>query len=264
MISTTKSNRLFKKALVYILSLFFFSTHLFAQRAMYHAGNRKILTSANGTSAGNVSITDGLVLNLDAGNSTSYSGTGTTWTDLSGNGNHGTLINSPTYNSSDGGNFLFNGSNTYVNVPLTKTASCTFSVWAKSSTPHSNNMLFNAGNDGRGPDLFFSSGVLSWNTWDSSGNPFGNIPATTTNGIWHHYVLVNDAVSNTAKLYYDGALYGSAIYRNASATTSLYIGGNTNTYMWNGAIATFSVYNKSLIASEVLQNYNSQKGRYGL
>jgi hypothetical protein len=212
----------------------------------------------------NAIITNGLVLNLDAGNTTSYSGSGTIWKDISGLGNNGTLINNPTFNSSNGGNFVFNGSNTYVSVPLTKSASCTFSVWAKSSTPHSNNMLFNAGNDGSGPDLFFSGNVLSWNVWDSSGNPFGNIPATTTNGIWHHYVVVNDQASNTAKFYYDGVLYGTAAYRNASTTTSLYIGGNTITYMWNGAIATFYVYNRSLIATEVLQNFNAQKGRFGL
>ena len=125
-------------------------------------------------------------------------------------------------------------------------------------------MLFNAGNNGSGPDLFLSFGIISWNTWDSNNNPFGNIPATAGNGIWHHYVLVNDAVANHAKLYYDGVLYGTAAYRTAAATTTLYIGGNNSAYMWNGAIATFSVYNRSLIASEVLQNYNAQKGRFGL
>jgi hypothetical protein len=125
-------------------------------------------------------------------------------------------------------------------------------------------MLFNAGYDGSGPDLFFSGGVLSWNTWDSSNNPFGSIPATSANGNWHNYVLVNDEVSNTAKLYYDGVLYGTAAYRNASANTVLYIGGNSNTYMWNGAIGNFQVYNRSLISSEVLQNFNAVKSRFGL
>ena len=100
-------------------------------------------------------ITSGLVLNLDASNAASYPGSGTVWTDLSGLNNNGTLINSPTYNSSNGGNLVFNGSTSYVSAPLTKAASCTFSVWAKTSTAHSSNMLFNAGNNGTGPDLFF-------------------------------------------------------------------------------------------------------------
>jgi hypothetical protein len=205
-----------------------------------------------------------LVMHLDAGNATSYPGSGTTWTDLSGLGNNGTLVNNPVYNSSNGGNLVFNGSNTYVNAPLTKTASCTFSVWAKSTNTNSGNMLFNAGNDGAGPDLFFSGGVLSWNTWDSSANPFGNIPATSANGNWHNYVVVNDAVSNTAKLYYDGVLYGTAVYKNASSNTTLYIGGNTSSYMWNGAIGNFQVHNRLLTPAEVVQNFNNLKTRYGL
>ena len=210
-------------------------------------------------------ITNGLVLNLDASNTASYPGSGSIWTDISGLGNNGTLINSPTYNSSNGGNFVFNGSNTYVNVTLTKTASCTFSSWAKSSAIPTESMLFNAGNNGSGPDLFLSYGIISWNTWDSNNNPFGNIPATAGDGKWHYYVVVNDAVSNTTKLYYDGVIYGAnATYRSAAATTTLYIGGNNMAYMWNGAIANFYVYNRSLIASEVLQNYNAQKVRFGL
>ncbi|WP_169303282.1 beta strand repeat-containing protein [Pedobacter cryophilus] len=207
-------------------------------------------------------LTTGLVMHLDAGNAASYSGTGTTWTDLSGNGNNGTLINNPTYNSSNNGNLVFNGSNTYVDVPLTKTASCTFSVWTKSSS--ANNMLFNAGNDGSGPDLFFNGGIVSWNTWDSSNNPFGSIPATASNGNWHNYILVNDAVSNTAKLYYDGVLYGTAGYRNASTNTKLYIGGSNGSWVWNGAIGNFQVHNRILTSAEVLQNFNALKTRYGL
>jgi Alpha-L-arabinofuranosidase B, catalytic len=204
----------------------------------------------------------GLVMNLDAGNLASYPGTGTTWTDLSGLGNNGILVNNPVYNSSNGGNLVFNGSNTYVDAPLTKTASCTFSVWTKSTS--ASNMLFNAGNDGSGPDLFFYGGVLSWNTWDSSNNPFGNIPATAANGNWHNYVVVNDAVSNTARLYYDGVLYGTAGYRNASANTKLYIGGSNGGWQWNGAIGNFQVYNRILSPAEIIQNFDNLKTRYGL
>jgi hypothetical protein len=209
-------------------------------------------------------ITAGLVMHLDASNAASYTGTGSTWTDLSGLGNNGTLINNPTYNSSNGGYLVFNGSNTYVNAPLTKTASATFSVWAKSTNTNSTNMLFNAGQNGSGPDLFFSGGVLSWNTWDGSGNPFGSIPNTSADGNWHNYVVVNDAVSNIAKLYYDGVLYGTAGYRNASANTALYIGGTTSNYMWNGAIGNFQVHNRILTPAEVVQNFNNFKTRYGL
>lgn len=208
-------------------------------------------------------LSAGLVMHLDAGNAASYPGTGTIWTDLSGFGNNGTLVNSPTYNSSNSGNLVFNGTTTYVDAPLTKTASCTFSVWAKSTSAPSS-MLFNAGNHGTGPDLFFSGGVLNWNTWDSSANPFGSIPATALNGNWHNYVVVNDAVSNITKLYYDGVLYGTAAYVNASATTALYIGGSSSGYQWNGAIGVFQVHNRVLTPLDVLENFNNLKTRYGL
>tara|TARA_B110000240_G_C13330848_1_gene381202 strand:- start:287 stop:646 length:360 start_codon:yes stop_codon:yes gene_type:complete len=115
-----------------------------------------------------------------------------------------------------------------------------------------------------GPDLFFSGGKLCWNTWDSTGNLFGSIPATSNDGNWHNYVVVNDAVSNTAKLYYYGVLYGIAGYRDASADTKLYIGGTTDGYQWNGTIGNFKVDNRVLTPAEVSENFNSLKTRYGL
>ena len=205
-------------------------------------------------------VTDGIVMGLDAANTRSYVGSGTTWTDLIGS-NNGTLTNGPTYSSDRSGAIVFDGTNDYVNAPVTKTASCTFSCWAKTTNVDSR-MLFNAGPDGSGPDLFFSTnGVTSWNTWDGNGNPFVSTPASVTDGNWHYYVVVNDASSN-AKLYYDGELLGTATYKNASANTNLTIGGNTNTYQWNGSISNFQLHNKVLTAAEVQQNYNALKGRY--
>jgi len=61
-------------------------------------------------------VTNGLVLALDAGISRSYSGIGTTWTDLSGNGKNATLINGPTYSSANGGSIVFDGSNDYAEI----------------------------------------------------------------------------------------------------------------------------------------------------
>ena len=153
---------------------------------------------------------------------------------------------------------VFDGSNDYVNAPVTKTASCTFSCWAK-STNVNGKMLFNAG--GSGPDLFFYNSNVSWNTFDGDDNAFASTPASVTDGNWHYYVVVNDASSN-AKLYYDGELLGTATYKDASASTTLTIGGYTNTYMWDGSISSFQLHNKVLTAAEVQQNYNALKGRY--
>ena len=207
-------------------------------------------------------ITDGLVLCLDAGNTKSYPGSGTTWTDLSGRGNNGTLVNGPIYNSSNGGSLVFDGSNDYVNAPLTKSASCTFSCWARTTTLATYPMLFNAGPNGSGPDLFFYNGKISWNTWNGDGNPLSTTPTSVTDGNYHHYVVVNDALSNT-KLYYDGVLLGTATYRTAANNTNLTIGGNTFTYMWNGNISNFTIHNRALTAAEIQQNYNATKNRFG-
>ena len=58
-------------------------------------------------------VTNGLVLCLDAANSKSYPGSGTTWTDLSGRGNNGTLVNGVGYNSGNLGSLVFDGVDDY-------------------------------------------------------------------------------------------------------------------------------------------------------
>ena len=61
-------------------------------------------------------VTQGLVLALDAASNNSYPGSGTTWKDLSGNNNTGTLVNGPTFSSANGGTFILDGSNDYINA----------------------------------------------------------------------------------------------------------------------------------------------------
>jgi hypothetical protein len=191
--------------------------------------------------------------------------TGGGWADLTGRGNNGELVNGVRESSDNGGSLVFDGTNDYVNAPLTKSATCTFSCWAKTTTFAGNPMLFNAGPNGIGPDLYFPSGynTIYWNTWDGVGNPLATIPANANNGNFHNYVVVNDASSNT-KLYYDGILLGTATYRNASGNNNLTIGGNTSDYLWNGSITNFTVHNRALTASEIQQNYIATKSRYGL
>lgn len=179
------------------------------------------------------------------------------------------LIGSNTINLTNAGfdsnaNLTFDGSTKYIDCSgLTKAATCTFEAWAKTTTLANSPMLFNAGNNGAGPDLFFYSNQIHWNTWDGGNNPFGSTPSSVTNGKYHHYVVVNDAGSN-AKLYYDGSLLGTATYRTAAATTRLIVGGEPAGYLWTGDIPLFSVYNRALTQSEVLQNFNRSKSRYGL
>ena len=75
-------------------------------------------------------VKDGLVLDLDAAKLDSYPKTGTSWKDISGNGNNGTLVNVPTFNSSNGGSIVFDGSNDYVSTNyITNSTAFTYCVW---------------------------------------------------------------------------------------------------------------------------------------
>ena len=207
-------------------------------------------------------VRNGLISYLDAAVTTSYSGSGTTFTDLSGLGNNGTLVGSPTFNPTSGGNIVLNGTSQYISAPLTKSGSMTFSIWA-TAINLTQPMLFVAGASLSGPDLFFNGGSIYWNTWDGAGNPFGLVPASATNGSFHNYVVVNDSVANTTKLYYDGTLLGTAAYRNAAVTTRYDIGGETS-YYWQGSIASSMVYNKALSVNEISQNFNLFRNRFGI
>ena len=205
-------------------------------------------------------ITSGLVLNLDASNNSSYPGSGTTWNDISGNNNNA-LLNGAIFSNVSGVSYFTCGTNC-ISADITKSASMTFSAWAKSSNFSASTMLFNTGAYGVGPDLLFYQNTIYWNIYDNTASPFTFSPAANISN-WHNYTVVNDATSN-AKLYIDGVFKASAAYRSNTATTTISIGGGgTNTNKWVGEIANFQAYNRVLTASEVLQNFNSLKGGFG-
>lgn len=212
-------------------------------------------------------IVDDTVLNLDAANNRSYPGSDTTWYNLSNSTINGTLLNGVGYTADNNGAMTFDGTNDVVSVTIAKAASCTFEFWAYLNSGTTNCMLFNAGNVSNGPDLFFAGGKICWNTWDSSNNPFANIPSSVYNS-YRHYVVVNDSSSNT-KLYYDGQLLGSANYRSAASTSTFVIGkagsaGGDSGYPWRGKIAKAKIYNRILSAAEIKQNFEATRGRYGI
>ncbi len=151
-----------KKSITILFLLLVFISN--AQRGIFGSHNNEGTRFIQSSLAATV-ITSGLIQSLDANNTTSYGGTGTTWTDIVG-GNNGTITGA-TFTTSGGVSF-FNfptaSVSSYVSAPLTKTTSMTFNVWAKINTiPVPNCMLFNAGAAGSGPDLFFENTALSWN-----------------------------------------------------------------------------------------------------
>ena len=217
---------------------------------------------------GNI-VTNGLVLNLDAANPRSYAPpfNGTTWTDLSGNSNNGTLTNGPTFNSGNGGSIVFDGVDDSCNISCNFTGftGITVNVWYYSNTNSSTALTRSLGNGfifhfrGAGFYLVDSSntvsGYLGWNTPPSG---FGWIMLT---GTW-------DGI--TMKLYQNGNkqtternFTGTGTLRNM---TSINLGYYFNSLQpWtNGNISNFQLYNRALSASEVLQNFNSTRARFGV
>jgi hypothetical protein len=226
-------------------------------------------------------VTDGLVLALDAGDTNSYPGSGTTWTDLSGNGYNGTLTNMDGANldSANGGSLTFDGTNEYVELSTITLlrASSTISAWiniddfttGKTSTGRTfiRRTGFNFNN------LFaFYNGGYSFET-DTNSNPHeisgrqnGNISSSAISaGSWFHFSLVFD--SNTFYGYVNGVLTGSASLANNLFFDRIGDGSNfTDSYpaYMKGKISNFTVYNRALTASEIQQNFNALRGRFGI
>lgn len=230
-------------------------------------------------------VTDGLVLCLDAGNTKSYTGSGTTWTDLSRNGNNGTLTNGPTFNSANGGSIVFDGSNDYVlNPDIARNQSDqTYSCWFILTSNISSDVTLLC--ETTSSSLNYTRiGMFISNTYNLkfggrgiSNEPTGNIyqkisTATISQNIWYNFVGVWNVASATIKIY----LNGLEISGNFSGTGSVQshadvasfsgfrIGSSFNFEYFPGRIAQTFVHNKVLSAAEILQNYNATKGRFKL
>ena len=216
-------------------------------------------------------VTDGLVLNLDAGDPRSYPGIGTSWTDLSGNGNTGTLVNSPTYNNANGGFLTFNGTNTRVSVPNSTSTSSftnqlTVSIVCSSTYPDGGYRcpLMKTTNsswiDGFG--FFQSNGIFYFyiNTYNGAQVVSTNISSFGLT----HWTATYDG--QRIRLYQNGSLVttGSSFTSNiTNSSSSLLIGDGGGTgYQWAGNILAVQMYNRALSAAEVAQNYDALKVRY--
>ncbi len=218
-----------------------------------------------GCSSGPDIIEDGLVLCLDAASKRSYPGTGTVWTDLKGV-NNGTLTNSPTFSSDNGGIFIFNGTDEFAGISNFMGTTSTFSVchWIKLAVNQTTRTIFSnytASNRGwvtgisdntqnvvkfylgNGVHLYASS-ALNINTWYLTS-------VTYDNG--NPKIYINDSLNNSSSntVTFGGTFYGNDIARLGR--------GDQN---FNGSIADVMVYNRALSADEIRRNYLSTKERF--
>jgi hypothetical protein len=216
---------------------------------------------------------NGLVLYLDAANRNSYPGSGTSWTDLSGNSNNGTLTNGPTFSSNNLGSIVFDGTNDYVidsstvNIP-TGNSSRTIQIWIYPKTDTCPLVQLGIGGNQiyimsfyniTGTSYLFTDGINVDNNITFSGT---NLP---TLNAWNHMTFGN---SGQNWFYYLNGI--SKLSGTWSVTLNTvgqkYVIGNRDDVSvnpTNGNIAQTLIYNRALTATEILQNYNATKSRFG-
>ena len=229
-------------------------------------------------------ITSGCVLSLDAADIFSYPRTGTTWRDLSGNNNNGTLTNGPTFSAANMGSISLDGADDQIdcgtNSSLNISDNLTLGIWVKfnslSSAPSLITKQWCSGNQFSYAWGMYSDGRMYY-SFDSDGNcgsitgEYTSTNAVCTTGIWYCLNVVH--TSTSINLYSNGRLipgtisggYGTiyissvpvrlGVYRNLSGAFASYLNGN---------IAQTVMYNRALTAAEILQNYNATKSRFGL
>ena len=224
-------------------------------------------------------VTNGLVLNLDAGFTPSYPTTGTTWYDVSSGGNNGTLTNGPTFNSANSGSIVFDGVDDYVtcgtSIPsLVDKVNITACLWIKFN-PELEVFNLPIGKYGQGQPIgwegfWFNDGRVAFGgresaadylyTGESSavcpaGSNIYNVVYRKSGSLWSVYVNGTSVISTSLGL-------GNVSIYNSSA--QLEIGRAEGGYNTNCSIYVSQVYDRALSTAEILQNYNAQKGRFGL
>jgi hypothetical protein len=224
-------------------------------------------------------VYDGLVLALDAANTKSYPGSGTTWTNLSGNGNNGTLTNGPTFGNTNGGYINFDGTNDYssstISLPSSSmTVEITFRINAAGSfvdiavlDDGTNEIWFELGGNNGQPN---TNGYLRYYS-----SYAGGVGSTSNNlASSSQYILdskIHTSVltvgSSLATSYFDGVFQGSGSVTENKTFNRLVLGSDIirgSVRSCNCRIYQVKIYNKALTAAEVQQNFNALRGRYGI
>lgn len=214
-------------------------------------------------------VTDGLVLNLDAGFTPSYPTSGTSWYDLGLSNNTGDLSNGPTFSSLNGGSIMFDGADDFVGLsdyPIPNNFS--YCIWVKrngNGDQGTRGIVISNGTNyidvGFNNTILFSLVLLNGGQ-NLIQSPNGVIAPL---GVWAHYAATYNR--QQAKLYFNGVEVASSNYTLAptNSNTTFRVGcWDRGGFCLNGNISIAQMYSKALTAAEVLQNYNAQKSRYGL
>ena len=221
-------------------------------------------------------VTDGLIFAIDAGSERSYPGSGTSVTDLVGS-NNGALVNGVGFSSANGGSFIFDGTDDYINLSTLSNSmnSSAFTIGtvikidsfasSSSSRPYISNWNTWSPGSQKGFLLrtFTSSNKSSF--WWCDGTNYTSVYSTTEMSLGEYYYVCVTYSSSGVKIYVNGVLEGTS----SSLTGGVVFESNTrigytsiNTGFFDGNIANTIIYNRAITAAEVLQNFNAQKNRF--
>ncbi len=225
-------------------------------------------------------LVPGMFLHLDASNTSSYSGSGTTWNDVSGNSNHGTLQNGVTYNSANRGSLVFDGTDDYFvtdnTLDLSDTDKLTIQVILKTGSIETDIILEHS-TDWNSNNAF---GVTANNgkmrvTDQKEGYNVANAPETIADANWHLITATTNrslGETNQSQIYIDGNAASAEnnpdlihdIMGNY-ASFPLFIGSRGGSeYFFTGNIAQVILYKRVLTVEEIQQNFNALKIKYTL
>lgn len=215
-------------------------------------------------------VTNGLILCLDAGNLRSYPGTGTTWYDISTTATTVSLVNGPTYTTGINGYFTYDGVDDYGQsaiavLPSANGSSLTLEAvcLTTTTTPAYQTVL---GTNGTYSQIGFSTSNFAGGRNGGGGNTLYTGLASISANTWYHMVMTYDGTNG--RFYLNGSLiYTGSIGTNGAtngvSTVSTYAAG-TAAERLTGRLAIARVYNTTLSADQVSQNFNAQRGRYGI
>lgn len=216
-------------------------------------------------------VTDGLIMHLDAANQRSYSGSGSTWTDLTGV-NNATLTNNPTYSTNNKGEFTFNGVSQYatvttvtgINAPIGAHSIEMVVKFGEVPTTRQWLLLLGLTNTGSHHWLYkASTGVLSIGVFNAT--QINSLVPTP--GEWVH--LCATVSENGLYVYKNGSLHESNVMSTslsipATSAPLTIAEAKAGEAYFAGTVGSVKIYNRMLLESEVTQNFTAIRGRYSL
>jgi hypothetical protein len=221
-------------------------------------------------------VTNGLVLALDAADRNSYVSGSTTWNDLSGNNMVASMSGSVPFSGSlVQGAFTFGNNASFImpeNSAL-NTQTPTVEIWARTNATGQNGFWFEKGNVNTQYSLFQEGSNITWRQFFSNLGSINSltVPAATYINTVNWFQVIGTFTSGVRRIYVNGVLAASdaqtgTIGTNTNGSSIGVFGGfnGSRGYYYNGSISTVKVYNRALSASEILQNYDAQKSRFGL